>query len=149
MKRIIQIVSGLEGYDPEALHVEKARDAVKACITPLSATEQVPISSFHFGSGYTSIGPKRYVFNWNTSKFPDAPGLMRRFHDAGVHVVANLKPRHRDEHLLGAPVDPPLRRGLYDGRSIRGHDRHVGSRARGLGPAGPVPGAVGHVVLSR
>jgi molybdopterin molybdotransferase len=42
-KRIIQIVSGLEGYDPEALHVEKARQAMKACITPLSATEQVPI----------------------------------------------------------------------------------------------------------
>ena len=45
MKRIIQIVSGLEGYDPEALHVEKARAAMKACITPLSATEQVPIRS--------------------------------------------------------------------------------------------------------
>jgi len=43
MKRIIQIVSGLEGYDPDALHVEKARQAMKACITPLSATEQVPI----------------------------------------------------------------------------------------------------------
>ena len=45
MKRIIQIVSGLEGYDPEALHVEKARAAMKACIAPLSATEQVPIRS--------------------------------------------------------------------------------------------------------
>jgi len=43
MKRIIQIVSGMEGYDPEALHVEKAREAMKACITPLAATEQVPI----------------------------------------------------------------------------------------------------------
>jgi molybdopterin molybdotransferase len=43
MKRIIQIVSGMEGYDPEALHVAKAREAMKACITPLSATEQIPI----------------------------------------------------------------------------------------------------------
>lgn len=43
MKRIIQIVSGLEGYDPDALHVEKAREAMRACITPISATEKVPV----------------------------------------------------------------------------------------------------------
>src|SRR5207247_1187586 len=30
MKRIIQIVSGMEGYDPDALHVEEAREAVRA-----------------------------------------------------------------------------------------------------------------------
>jgi len=62
------------------------------------STEQIPVSAFHFGSGYTSIGPKRYVFYWNRSKFPDAPGLMRRFHDAGMHVVANLKPCLLDDH---------------------------------------------------
>jgi len=43
VKRIIQIVSGLEGYDPDALHVEKARQAMRACITPVTATEDVPI----------------------------------------------------------------------------------------------------------
>ena len=43
MKRIIQIVSGLEGYDPDALHVEKARAAMRACITPITSTEQIPI----------------------------------------------------------------------------------------------------------
>ena len=43
MKRIIQIVSGMEGYDPDALHVEKARAAMRACITPIISTEQIPI----------------------------------------------------------------------------------------------------------
>ena len=43
MKRIIQIVSGLEGYDPDALHVDKARAAIRACITPLTAVETIPI----------------------------------------------------------------------------------------------------------
>ena len=43
MKRIIQIVSGMEGYDPDALHVDKAREAMRACITPISATESLPI----------------------------------------------------------------------------------------------------------
>jgi molybdopterin molybdotransferase len=43
MKRIIQIVSGMEGYDPEALHVDKAREAMHACITPIPQTESVPV----------------------------------------------------------------------------------------------------------
>ena len=68
------------------------------------AAERIPISSFHFGSGYTSIGPKRYVFNWNTDKFPDAPGLMRRFHEAGMRVVANLKPCLLDDHPRYAEI---------------------------------------------
>src|SRR4051794_23205444 len=45
MKRIIQIVSGLEGYDPDALHVGKARDAMRACITPTSHVEVVSVRS--------------------------------------------------------------------------------------------------------
>ena len=45
MRRIIQIISGLEGYDPDALHVEKAREAMKACITPIADTEKVPVRS--------------------------------------------------------------------------------------------------------
>ena len=62
------------------------------------ASEQIPVSAFHFGSGYTSIGPRRYVFNWNYSKFPDPGGLMQRFHDAGMRVVANVKPCLLDDH---------------------------------------------------
>jgi molybdopterin molybdotransferase len=45
MKRIIQIVSDMPGYDPEALHVEKAREAMRACVTPISETESVPVRS--------------------------------------------------------------------------------------------------------
>ena len=43
MKRIIQIVSGLEGYDPDALHVDKARAAIRACLSPIADTESLPI----------------------------------------------------------------------------------------------------------
>jgi alpha-glucosidase len=52
---------------------------------------EVPISPFHFGSGYTSIGGKRYVFAWNREKFPEPKALMRAFADAGMKVVANVK----------------------------------------------------------
>ena len=42
---IQQIVSCLDGYDPGALHVAKAREAMRACIAPLSDVESLPIRS--------------------------------------------------------------------------------------------------------
>ncbi|HWK46978.1 MAG TPA: TIM-barrel domain-containing protein [Stellaceae bacterium] len=62
------------------------------------AAERIPVSAFHFGSGYTSIGPKRYVFTWNRSKYPRPEALVSAFHDAGLRVVANLKPCLLDDH---------------------------------------------------
>ena len=40
---IFQVVSCLDGYDPDALHVAKAREAIRACITPLTQVETVPV----------------------------------------------------------------------------------------------------------
>ena len=48
--------------------------------------------SFHLSSGYTSIGPKRYVFNWNRDKFPDIDGFVQGYLDEGVKLCANIKP---------------------------------------------------------
>ncbi|WP_083533222.1 glycoside hydrolase family 31 protein [Bosea sp. WAO] len=58
----------------------------------------IPCDSFHFGSGYTQIGHRRYAFNWNRDKFPDPKGTMKRLNDAGMHTVANLKPCLLDDH---------------------------------------------------
>ncbi|MDH4093701.1 MAG: molybdopterin-binding protein [Betaproteobacteria bacterium] len=43
MKRIIEIAHAIEGYDPDALHVDKARAAIRACLAPLTAAERVPV----------------------------------------------------------------------------------------------------------
>lgn len=59
---------------------------------------QVPISAFHYGSGYSSRGKQRYVFTWNSSKFPDPESLNQKFHAAGMKLVANLKPCLLDDH---------------------------------------------------
>jgi molybdopterin molybdotransferase len=37
------IVSCLDGYDPNALHVAKAREAMRACISPLAETEMISV----------------------------------------------------------------------------------------------------------
>ena len=39
MTRILQTVSCLDGYDPDALRVDKAREAIRACLSPITATE--------------------------------------------------------------------------------------------------------------
>lgn len=56
------------------------------------AEHDLPCTSFHLSSGYTSIGDKRYVFNWNHEKFPDIPGFVAAYARAGVALVPNIKP---------------------------------------------------------
>ena len=43
MTSLAQTVSCIDGYDPDALHVDKARAAILACITPVSQAESVPV----------------------------------------------------------------------------------------------------------
>jgi molybdopterin molybdotransferase len=43
MSRIIQIVNAIEGYDPDALHVDKARAAIRACLAPVTQMERLPV----------------------------------------------------------------------------------------------------------
>jgi molybdopterin molybdotransferase len=43
MSTIAQVVSCLDGYDPDALRVDKAGEAIRACLTPVIQTEKVPV----------------------------------------------------------------------------------------------------------
>ena len=43
MRSIEQTVSCLDGYDPNALRVEKAVQAIRACLAPVAETERMPI----------------------------------------------------------------------------------------------------------
>ncbi|MEP5152803.1 TIM-barrel domain-containing protein [Planktotalea sp.] len=58
----------------------------------------IPCDSFQLSSGYSSIGPKRYVFNWNTDKMPDVHGMSAKFKAADVHLIANIKPCLLHDH---------------------------------------------------
>jgi alpha-glucosidase len=55
-------------------------------------------TSFHLSSGYTSIGPKRYVFHWNRDKFPDPAAFVDSYCAAGVELVPNIKPAFLCDH---------------------------------------------------
>jgi alpha-glucosidase len=65
-------------------------------------THAVPCSSFHLSSGYTEADGKRHVFTWNRKKFPDPSAFVESFSDAGVRMVANIKPALLVDHPLFA-----------------------------------------------
>lgn len=88
------------GFAQTAMGLADAPDAqaqLEAFIIRIQA-EGIPCSSFHYGSGYSSRGKRRYVFTWNRDKFPDPQTLNDQFHAAGMQLVANLKPCLLDDH---------------------------------------------------
>ncbi len=117
------------GFAQTAMAVADAPDAqvqIRGVIDAAKAHD-VPISAFHFGSGYTSIGKKRYVFTWNREKFPEPKALTRAFADAGMKVVANVKPCLIDDHpsygevagaggfIAGGDDHAPVKSQFWDG----------------------------------
>jgi alpha-glucosidase len=88
------------GFAQTAMALADAPDAQQriADFIDRCTAEAIPISAFHFGSGYTTIGRRRYVFHWNREKFPAPEKLTAKFKAAGMRTVANLKPCLLDDH---------------------------------------------------
>lgn len=82
------------GYSGSTMHYTDAPDAqdqLQRFIEDRRAND-IPCDSFHLSSGYTTIGDKRYVFNWDTEKIPEPRRLVEAFHEDGLKLVANIKP---------------------------------------------------------
>jgi alpha-glucosidase len=88
--------------------------------------ERIPISSIHFGSGYSSRGKRRYVFTWNRDKFPDPAALFAKLRAIELPTVANLKPVLIDDHpdfaeiaaaggFIKGPEGAPVLEQFWDG----------------------------------
>lgn len=88
------------GYSGSTMAYTDAPDALDRLGGFLDALErhEIPCDSFHLSSGYTSIGPRRYVFTWNRDKFPEPDALGARFDAASVRLIANVKPCLLDDH---------------------------------------------------
>lgn len=82
------------GYSGSTMSYTDAPDAAAqmAGFIDKLAAHDIGCTSFHLSSGYTSIGEKRYVFNWNYDKFPDPSGFVQRYAAAGIELVPNIKP---------------------------------------------------------
>jgi len=88
------------GYANTAMALTDAEDAQArlSAFVDRAVANEIPISAFHFGSGYSSIGPRRYVFTWNRDKFPNPKALVDKFTSARMRLVANIKPCLLDDH---------------------------------------------------
>ncbi len=71
----------------------------------LLRTHRIPCGSFHLSSGYTKSTGKRYVLTWDKSRFPDPAALARRFSEAGLKLIANIKPAMLPDHPRFAEIE--------------------------------------------
>jgi alpha-glucosidase len=94
------------GYANTAMSLTDAPDAHAQLIGFANkvAEHDVPLSAFHYGSGYTSIGKRRYVFTWNRDKFPEPRAAIDKFRQQNIRTVVNLKPCLLDDHPAYAEV---------------------------------------------
>ncbi len=111
--RFVRLIGGTHlpplwslGYAQTAMGLADAPDAQQQLDGFISRIEHegIPCPAFHYGSGYSSRGKRRYVFTWNDDKFPDPKTLNARFHAAGMLVVANIKPCLLEDHPAFAQV---------------------------------------------
>ena len=100
------------GYSGSTMAYTDAPDAQKQLEGFLNRLELevIPCDSFHLSSGYTSIGDKRYVFNWNRGKIPEPTDLTSAYNRAGVKLIANIKPCLLRDHPLYEEAD---QKGLF------------------------------------
>jgi alpha-glucosidase len=92
------------GYSGSTMSYTDAPNAQARMQEFVAACRQHDIlcDSFHLSSGYTSIGPRRYVFHWNLQKFPDPDAFIADYRAAGIRLCANIKPCLLDDHPLFA-----------------------------------------------
>lgn len=80
---------GSSMYYPE---LEKDSDDAVLGFIDTIREEGFPIDGFHLSSGYTSVGNKRCVFTWNTTRFKDPSAYFHAMQDKGAENVPNIKP---------------------------------------------------------
>lgn len=88
------------GYSGSTMSYTDAPDAQTQLLKfiELCKKHNIPSDSFQMSSGYTQIGTKRYVFNWNYDKIPEPKKMTAAFRQAGIHLAANIKPCLLQDH---------------------------------------------------
>ena len=100
---------GYSGSTMSYTDAPNAQEQLEGFVRLIKAHD-IPCDSFQLSSGYSSIGPKRYVFNWNRDKIPEPRKLAMVFKEAGLELVANIKPCLLQDHPRYGEVD---RLGLF------------------------------------
>lgn len=89
-------------YCASTMAYTDAPDSEKQMNDFLSKIKEIGLScsGFYLSSGYTSIGTQRYVFNWNTDKFPNPKKFIENFLQNGIELIPNIKPAFLCDHPM-------------------------------------------------
>jgi alpha-glucosidase len=81
-------------YSGSSMQYTEAEDACERLGAFLGRLREhsIPCGSFHMSSGYTMSEGKRYALTWDRKRFPDPDAIARAFTDAGLRLIANVKP---------------------------------------------------------
>lgn len=93
-------------YCASTMAYTDAPDSEKQMDGFLDRLEEYDLSckGFYLSSGYTSIGDRRYVFNWNYDKFPNPKAFIKKFADRDIQIIPNIKPAFLDSHPLYSEI---------------------------------------------
>jgi alpha-glucosidase len=100
---------GYSGSTMTYTDMDDAQEQLKNFVNDLEKHD-IPCDSFQLSSGYTSIGDKRYVFNWNYDRVPTPKEMSQHFHDNGLRLCANIKPALLIDHPQYKDLE---KRGLF------------------------------------
>ncbi len=103
---IASIVSCLDGYDPNALHVDKARMAIRSCLSPVRETEQVKVRE---GLGRVLAQDIVPAINVPGHDNTAMDGFAVRFADLSAEKDSSLQ--EIGVALAGKPFPAPIRTG--------------------------------------
>jgi alpha-glucosidase len=81
-------------YSGSSMQYTEAEDAFERLGDFIGSLHKhsIPCGSFHLSSGYTMVDGKRYVLTWDRKRFPDPAAVARAFSNAGLRLIANVKP---------------------------------------------------------
>lgn len=91
------------GYLASTMSYTEAANAQEQLENFITLCQQhdIPCDMFHLSSGYsTDAQGIRKVFTWNLNKVPDPKAMSEKFHAAGIHLTANVKPYFLQSHPL-------------------------------------------------
>lgn len=93
-KTTMQPISSLGYMGSTMYYTELEENSDKAIIKFVDTCKKlgIPCDGFFLSSGYTSLGKKRYVFNWNKKRFPNPQEFVQELEKKGVLLSPNIKP---------------------------------------------------------
>ena len=86
---------GSSMYYPE---LERGCDRAILGFVDAAREDGFPLDAFHLSSGYTARNGKRFIFTWNSDRFPNPQAFFSAMNTRAAQAVPNVKPGILTDH---------------------------------------------------